>query len=330
LERLIPRLSERDLRVGVLKHDAHKLDLDRPGKDTARLWDAGAHVVLAHDGGQRFLRSRPAGDESIHSFADVVRSAGYGIDLLLVEGHKSTPLPKIWLGHPEIQPPPDELENVAMTLAWGDPERVEKAERAITDWLDEAWKRVPLSAGILVGGKSVRMGTPKAAVPWRGATLLEYIVSVVREIVPESVLVGESADVPHLGGVVSVPDVAENAGPMGGIVGAMRWRPEHAWLFVACDMPHLSPAALEWLLSRRAPGRWGVLPEIGDRPQPLCAVYEPPARDLFERSLRAGQLSLRNALRHPKIHRVSVPADLAPAWTNCNTPEEWNQAIGEG
>ena len=61
IEQLLPRLARRGLRVGVLKHDTHRLDLDRAGKDTARFFEAGAAVVCAHDPGQHFVRIRQSG-----------------------------------------------------------------------------------------------------------------------------------------------------------------------------------------------------------------------------------------------------------------------------
>ena len=46
LEKVIPRLKERGYRVGVIKHDAHRFDIDHPGKDSHRLASAGADTML--------------------------------------------------------------------------------------------------------------------------------------------------------------------------------------------------------------------------------------------------------------------------------------------
>ena len=115
---------------------------------------------------------------------------------------------------------------------------------------------------------------------------------------------------------------------MGGMLAAMRWSPDQAWWFLACDMPLVSIAAFEWLREQQHPGAWVVLPLVAGEPHPLCALYMPPARALLEQALSSRKFSLRKALDHPKVRRVEVPENLAPQWANCNTPEEWRKAIG--
>src|SRR5512133_1731539 len=102
IERLLPKLRERGWRVGVLKHDAHRLDLDRAGKDTARFFDAGASMVCGHDPTQSFVRRRTDAPLPI---ADVLADVPEDLDLVLVEGHKAAPITKLVLEHPAERPP---------------------------------------------------------------------------------------------------------------------------------------------------------------------------------------------------------------------------------
>jgi len=96
IEALLPRLAEQGLRVGVVKHDAHKLTLDREGKDTARFYAAGAQVVCAHDPGQHFVRTRSAGSVLP---SEILVGLPADLDFVLVEGHKDAPLSKLVLAH---------------------------------------------------------------------------------------------------------------------------------------------------------------------------------------------------------------------------------------
>ena len=89
LEKLVPALKDRGLRVAVLKHDGHDFDMDRPGKDTWRMTQAGADVtaiVSAAHGA--FLENRPLTPvEAVSRIRDV--------DVILAEGFPSSPWPKI-------------------------------------------------------------------------------------------------------------------------------------------------------------------------------------------------------------------------------------------
>lgn len=89
LERLIPCLKEKGLRVAVIKHDAHDFDIDRPGQDSWRFAQAGADTVLISSCVKTaIIEQRP------RSFEEN-RASIQGVDLILVEGYKQEDLPRI-------------------------------------------------------------------------------------------------------------------------------------------------------------------------------------------------------------------------------------------
>lgn len=92
LEGLIPWLIGRGWRVAVLKHDAHRFQIDREGKDTARLFDAGARQVAIAGQGEIALRERVEGRSEPE---ELVRRLFHDIDLVLTEGYKTGGWPKI-------------------------------------------------------------------------------------------------------------------------------------------------------------------------------------------------------------------------------------------
>lgn len=321
LERLIQHFHSKDLWPGVIKHDAHRLELDRPGKNTARLWEAGVEALLAHDPTQTFLRLRKSSGELDPTFIPWLASR---VDFILVEGHKSTPLPKIWLEHPEKKGTPDDLENVLDVLPWTDDRRVDRAAELIEKWLDERFKKIPARVGILTGGKSARMGRPKEALPWREGTLLDHIVRQAQSIDPAPVLLGGCPE-SRIPSCLRLPDVPGVFGPMAGLLSAARWQPTQPWLFIACDMPLVTAEALQWLVEQRRLGAWALMPETAQSKQPLCAIYEPPVFPLLENAAASGRFSIHSAVAHPKTFNLPVPASLQSAWTACNTPEEWEE-----
>lgn len=87
LEKLIPALKTRGLRVAVVKHDSHGFEMDRPGKDTWRLRQAGADAVMISAPHQMALiRSGLDREATLDELAELVSS---DVDLVLTEGYKS-------------------------------------------------------------------------------------------------------------------------------------------------------------------------------------------------------------------------------------------------
>lgn len=101
LEKLIAELERRGYRVGVIKHHPHPgLETDVPGKDTWRLAQAGAMEVVLATPEWLVHRRRMEGDPPL---SEVV-TAMYDVDLILVEGYKRAPGPKIEVNRRAHQP----------------------------------------------------------------------------------------------------------------------------------------------------------------------------------------------------------------------------------
>jgi molybdopterin-guanine dinucleotide biosynthesis protein MobB len=92
LEGLIPALRKRGLRVAVVKHHHHTSSFDTPGKDTFRLADAGADLVVGVSPVQVATFNRQQGSEDLDA---VVAETCVGYDLVLTEGFKRGSYPKI-------------------------------------------------------------------------------------------------------------------------------------------------------------------------------------------------------------------------------------------
>ncbi|HSV78596.1 MAG TPA: molybdopterin-guanine dinucleotide biosynthesis protein B [Ramlibacter sp.] len=104
VERLIPALKLRGLRVSVVKHAHHKFDIDHPGKDTFRHREAGAfEVVVASDRRLALMREfeQPAELSVHHLIAELYD----GVDWVLVEGFKHSNLLKMEVWRAEAANP---------------------------------------------------------------------------------------------------------------------------------------------------------------------------------------------------------------------------------
>jgi len=98
LEKLIPALIARGLKVSVIKHAHHGFDIDKPGKDSYRHREAGAaEVMLAC--GTRWALMHECRDEAEPKLADLLTRLA-PCDLVLVEGFKQEPVPKLEVHRP--------------------------------------------------------------------------------------------------------------------------------------------------------------------------------------------------------------------------------------
>ncbi len=316
LLRLIPALRAEGLRVAVVKHDAHGLQVDRPGKDSDRLFRAGAQVLLQGPA-ESLLRLGPQADP-----LPWLRALAQSHDLVLVEGHKRSPFPKVWLASAGEAAPPPELSGLLAVLPW-DSERLEPALRWCRERAARQWRERPLYGALLIGGESRRMGRPKHLLPSpSGATWVERSWALLRARCQRCFVVGAGLLPPSLAEAPRLPDVPEAQGPLAGLLAALRWAPRAAWLALACDLPEMSEAALDWLLEQRAPGRWAVLPRLPGSPgvEPLGACYEPHALPLLERLAAGGRFGLGPLATQDGVTCPEPPAALAGAWTNVNEP----------
>jgi len=144
LEKLIPRLTEGGLKVAVLKHDVHGLNIDTPGKDSDRLYQSGADIVLQGPE-QSFVRLHGSSDDQLD---EVLKTLCRHYDLVLVEGRKHTPyLDKIWLRRDQGDSAPQETSRVKLDLG-RDEDRVSAALGYIQSWLDATEREPALKGGI--------------------------------------------------------------------------------------------------------------------------------------------------------------------------------------
>ncbi|WP_456267442.1 molybdopterin-guanine dinucleotide biosynthesis protein B [Kushneria sp. AK178] len=97
LEALLPALRARGLNVAVIKHAHHEFDVDVPGKDSHRLRTAGAAPMLVASGKRFALMMETPGQEEPCLPTLLNQVLALSPDLVLIEGFKQWPLPKLEL-----------------------------------------------------------------------------------------------------------------------------------------------------------------------------------------------------------------------------------------
>jgi molybdopterin-guanine dinucleotide biosynthesis protein A len=187
-----------------------------------------------------------------------------------------------------------------------------------------------LSAFVLAGGKSTRMGRDKATLPFSGRTLLETALAIAGSVTKDVFILGT----PELYGAYGevIADIFPGCGPLGGIHSALTHAKSDLNLILAVDTPFLSNRLAAYLVERaRESGAMVTAPEINSYPQPLCAVYRRDFLSIAEQALRAGRYKIVPLF--PQGRTLVIPeaelkrfAFTAEMFENLNTPEELEQA----
>jgi molybdenum cofactor guanylyltransferase len=191
-----------------------------------------------------------------------------------------------------------------------------------------------LGAIVLSGGQSRRMGRDKASLPFGPESLLQRVLRLVGTVATE-VVVAASAGQDVTPGVTVSRDAAAGEGPLPGLLKALDLIHSDQVLVLACDTPLLRPAVIP-LLQAQCHGWDGAVPLLDGRRVATCAVYRTAAlldaRDRFgdprHQSLQVFLASLAIRDVTPDVLRTADPELLS--FTPCNTPEEYQEALGSG
>ena len=103
IERMIPEFVHRGYRIAIIKHGAHGFDIDHEGKDTWRYRKAGAHTTLISSPRKVALIEDVEKDHDIEELREkYIRD----VDIIIIEGYKGNPYPKIEIFRKEISNEP--------------------------------------------------------------------------------------------------------------------------------------------------------------------------------------------------------------------------------
>lgn len=283
LEVAIPNLIAGGLSVAVVKHDSHGVLVDVPGKDSDRLFRAGATVVLRGPE-EQFQRRR---GRSAVSLSAALADLGQDHDLVLVEGHKDTPLPKFWLEDTARNATPRGVTNVVASLAW-DSDRSLMFLEYINKWLPEVWRARPVRLGLLFDDPRAAVETPdERHHVERGQPGKVTAQCLEQRIARDQATALGTGPMPQvLAGLSRLPDAPGLKGPYASLLTAHRWDPSAAWIVASYRNFHLCFQDVESLKALRCPGRWAVvvLQHHADE-FPTLVLYEPQALVALERKI---------------------------------------------
>ena len=188
------------------------------------------------------------------------------------------------------------------------------------------------SAVVLAGGKSRRIGRPKAFLDLGGRNLIERVLDVLLDLFPETILVTPDFAPFERFHLPLVADRHPGAGALGGAWTGIAAASHPTSLVVACDMPFLDGALLAHLVEASR-GRDGAIPRGPDGLHPLHAVYGKRCAETFGRAIDEGKLKLMDAIAGLDLAEIGAEElrRFDPALRslfNVNRPEDLSRARG--
>ncbi len=180
---------------------------------------------------------------------------------------------------------------------------------------------------VLAGGAGTRLGgVNKALVEIGGQRVIDRLLAALRPLGPEIIIVSNDDSLLGLPGTRVVRDVERGGGALMGLYSGLRAVRTPLATATACDMPFVSTAVLEALISL-APGYDAVVPFLGGQAEPLHAVYRTTCVPAIEAALAAGQKRLISFFAPLRIRYVAE-AELRRwdpelrSFLNVNRPED--------
>jgi molybdenum cofactor guanylyltransferase len=187
------------------------------------------------------------------------------------------------------------------------------------------------TAVVLTGGKSSRMGRPKALLPFDGEPLIIHIVRHLKRVFAETVVVAAPEQELPLLPVALVRDQVAYQGPVSGIYRGLKAATKEICFVTSCDAPFLDLALISHLLSEISDCDV-VVPFWQERFQPLHAIYRRSVAPLLHEQLERGELRpifLYDKVRTRKVHEDEIRT-LDPegmSFLNMNSPADYDSAL---
>jgi len=170
---------------------------------------------------------------------------------------------------------------------------------------------------VLAGGKSRRMGRDKALLEWGNISLLEHMTQLLSTVAHKVQIIGRS----------DFPDKIAERGPLGGILTALSITDRDANLFVAVDLPLLTPGFLSFFQERVLGSPRDLVACRVENRFPLCLGIRPRLVDDVARRIDEGRLTIQGFIEEADAEileqeELETHGFTATIFSNINTSDD--------
>jgi len=187
------------------------------------------------------------------------------------------------------------------------------------------------SGVILAGGKNSRMGLHKAFIKLNSKRFIDFTLDIMRELFEEIIIVtNNKEDFSEFKDLLVTEDLIEGKGPLGGIYTGLEATSKEQSFFMACDMPftHIEFIKRQIECFHRNRDCDALVPRLGDKIEPLAAIYKRNLRDKMRYFLEKDRdYSVKRFLRTVRVLYYDIEDNSVNKniFKNINTPEELNE-----
>ena len=191
-----------------------------------------------------------------------------------------------------------------------------------------------MTAIILAGGNSIRMGQNKAFVPIDGVPIITRIHTLLTELFDEVIIITNQNDLFKNLDSRIYADLLPDKGALGGLYTGVFFSSFDYSFCVACDMPFIKGSLVQFLIRNRDNAD-AVVPRTSDGLQPLHAIYSKGCLDAMRRVIDQGKYKIIDFYNLVKV-KILEESDflyldpLKESFMNVNTPEELRFAKAKG
>jgi molybdopterin-guanine dinucleotide biosynthesis protein A len=190
--------------------------------------------------------------------------------------------------------------------------------------------RPPVYGLVLTGGKSTRMKKDKAMLRFHNKPQTLHAFELLSKFCTKVFISARKQSSNKI--IQTLPCIYDleqlsDCGPLSGILTAMTKFPKIAWLVLACDLPFVDELTLKHLLRYRNASKIATAyrSHLDDLPEPLCAIYEPKARQCLQNSFNKKVICPRKILINSNSRLLKLKN--VKALDNVNTPQDYKKAM---
>ena len=188
--------------------------------------------------------------------------------------------------------------------------------------------RVSVSAAILAGGKSTRMGgKDKSLLILNGLTFVETIRKKLEKYIPEIFVVAKENEKLEEMEFSVFPDLIVDKGPLGGLYTALSVSEASKVLLVACDMPYLDELLVENFIDSVS-DEDVLMPLKDSKPEPLFAIYDRNCLPTIINNIENGRLEMNSFFSSLNVRYLKEETwrqwdERGLSFKNVNAPEDF-------
>lgn len=184
-----------------------------------------------------------------------------------------------------------------------------------------------ISAYIIAGGKSSRMGSDKGMLLLNETVFIAHIVKALQEATIQNITIVSANSAYDFMNCNRIEDIHPDKGPVGGIFTALSHSKTEQNIVLSVDVPLISAEIITWLIANIDDEKLITQVKVADKTSPLIAVYNRKAVTVFEEHLKKEQLRLKMVVEAIPHQTIEVPEKWNSLLQNINTKEDYLNLI---